>query len=241
MGKDTLFVSDLHISFDKPEITRRFLHFLGQRARHATAVYILGDLFDAWVGDDDFTPPNNAIRKGLKKLTDDGVAVFFQPGNRDFLIGSRFAADTGVTLLGDYAVIDLAGSRALLTHGDLLCTDDLSYQAFRVRSRAPEWRQNVLSKPLWLRLIAARWFRARSHLHKRGKAMAIMDVNQATVIKTMQEYDCQYLIHGHTHRPGRHQFEINGQPVQRIVLAQWGNTGGECLCWRNNTLQSESV
>ncbi len=241
MSKAILFVSDLHISFDKPQITRRFLNFLAQRAKHAAAVYILGDLFDAWVGDDDPTPPNNAIRQALKTLTDHGVAVFFQPGNRDFLVGERFTADTGVSLLGDYAVIELGDIRTLLTHGDLLCTDDLPYQAFRVRSRSPEWRQNVLSKPLWLRLIAARLFRLRSHFHKRGKTMAIMDVNQEAVIHIMQEYACQYLIHGHTHRPGCHHFESDGQPAQRMVLSQWSNAGGEYLCWQNNAFKTESV
>jgi len=241
MGNAILFVSDLHISIDKPRIARRFIKFLEQRARHAAAVYILGDLFDAWVGDDDFTPPNKAIRKALKALTEQGVAVFFQPGNRDFLVGQRFATDTGVTLLGDFEVVDLNGIRTLLTHGDLLCTDDLPYQAFRVRSRSPQWQRNVLSKPLWLRLCAARWYRLRSFLHKRGQALEIMDVNQEAVINALKGYGCQYLIHGHTHKPGRHQFEIEGRPVQRIVLSQWENDGGECLCWQNNAFTTEGL
>lgn len=241
MEKDILFIADLHIGFDKPGITQRFLLFLAQKAPQAAAIYILGDLFDAWIGDDDCTPPSTEIRKRLKVVTDSGVPVFLQVGNRDFLLGKRFCEETGVTLLDDYAVIELGGTRTLLTHGDLLCTDDLPYQAFRLRSRTPEWRHKVLTKPLWLRLIAARWYRLRSHFHKRGKTMAIMDVNHETVIRVMQEHRCQYLIHGHTHRPGFHRFEINGRPAQRIVLSQWGNSSAECLCWRNNTFKTESL
>ena len=164
-----LFISDLHLSFDKPEITRHFVHFLQTRARQAKTIYILGDLFDAWVGDDDFTAPNAQIRRELKRLTDSGVTVYLQRGNRDFLIGERFARGTGVILLDDYAVIDLEGEKTLLTHGDLLCSDDVAYQTFRTKSRTLEWQQNVLSKPLWLRLIAARWYRIRSFFHKQKK------------------------------------------------------------------------
>jgi len=138
MKQDILFISDLHLSLEKPKITRRFLDFLAHRARTAKAVYILGDLFDTWIGDDDFMPPNNKIRQQLKQLTDSGIPVFLQQGNRDFLLGTRFAQDTGVTLLDDYAVIDLYGTPTLITHGDLLCTDDLPYQAFRVKSHTLE-------------------------------------------------------------------------------------------------------
>jgi len=178
-----LFISDLHLSLEKPEITRRFLNFLENRAAGAEALYILGDLFDAWIGDDDPTPPNGKIRRQLKQLTDSGTKVYLQPGNRDFLLGERFCRDTGVTLLGDYQVIDLYGVSTLLTHGDLLCTDDLPYQAFRAKSHTPEWMRSVLSKPLLLRLLAARWYRLRSFWHKRKKSQEIMDVNQQTVIR----------------------------------------------------------
>lgn len=157
-----LFISDIHLSFDKPKITRHFIHFLRTKARESNAVFILGDLFDAWVGDDDFTAPNAQVRSELKQLTDSGVEVYLLRGNRDFLIGERFARGTGIILLDDYAVIELENERTLLTHGDLLCSDDLPYQAFRAKSHSPEWQQNVLSKPLWLRLCAARWYRLRS-------------------------------------------------------------------------------
>lgn len=224
-----LFLSDLHLSFDKPQITRHFIHFLHAKARQAKAIYILGDLFDVWVGDDDFTKPNAQIRHELKQLTNSGVKIYLQRGNRDFLIGQRFANETGVILLDDYAVIDLEGEQTLLTHGDLLCSDDLPYQAFRQKSRTLEWQQNVLSKPLWLRLIAARWYRLRSFLHKRKKTYDIMDVNQATVENVMKQHHCTRLIHGHTHRGASHEFMLNGQKVQRFVLSDWNNEGGSVL------------
>lgn len=226
-----LFISDLHLSFDKPQITRHFIHFLQTKAIHAKAIYILGDLFDVWVGDDDFTYPNAQIRRELKKLTDSGAEIYLQRGNRDFLIGERFARGTGVILLDDYAVIELDGERTLLTHGDLLCSDDLDYQAFRVKSRAIEWQQNVLSKPLWLRLLVARWYRLRSFWHKQKKSDYIMDVNQNTVENVMQKYQCNRLIHGHTHQPTLHEFLLNGKKVERFVLSDWNNQGGEVLIW----------
>ncbi len=241
MNTETLFISDLHIALEKPEITRRFLSFLENRASKASAVYILGDLFDAWIGDDDPTPPGNQIRKKLKQLTDSGIAVYLQQGNRDFLLGESFCRDTGVTLLGDYAVIDLQGTPTLLTHGDLLCTDDISYQAFRIKSHTPEWKQGVLSKPLLLRLLAARWYRIRSYFHKRKKSMDIMDVNQNAVLKVMREYKCLRLIHGHTHRPGIHNFEINGEAAQRLVLAAWRKDSAEVLCWNNQGYRIEVI
>jgi UDP-2,3-diacylglucosamine hydrolase len=241
MKQDILFISDLHLSLEKPEITRRFLDFLANRATKAQAVYILGDLFDAWIGDDDFTPPNNKIRTQLKQLTDSGTQVFLQQGNRDFLLSTRFAQDTGITLLPDYTVIDLYGTPTLLTHGDLLCTDDIAYQAFRVKSRTPEWQQNVLTKPLLLRLLAARWYRLRSYFHKRKKSQDIMDVNQDTVINIMQQYDTLRLIHGHTHRPAIHDFEINGKTAQRFVLAAWTKEAGEVLCWNNAGYQIDVI
>ena len=241
MKQEILFISDLHISLEKPEITRRFLAFLQDRAPKAAAVYILGDLFDAWVGDDDPTPPSNKIRRQIKQLADSGTQVYLQQGNRDFLLGNKFCQDTGVTLLDDYQVIDLLGTPTLLTHGDLLCTDDLPYQAFRVKSHSPVWQQSVLSKPLLLRLLAARWYRIRSYFHKRKKSHEIMDVNQNTVSKVMLEHNCLRLIHGHTHRPNVHNFEINGQPAQRFVLAAWSKDAGEILCWNSNGYQRDVI
>jgi UDP-2,3-diacylglucosamine hydrolase len=236
-----LFISDLHLSLDKPEITRRFLDFLENRAARAEALYILGDLFDAWIGDDDPTPPNGNIKRRLKQLTGAGTRVYLQLGNRDFLLGERFCRETGVTLLGDYAVIDLYGIPTLLTHGDLLCTDDLPYQAFRAKSHTPEWMQSVLSKPLLLRLLAARWYRWRSFWHKRKKSQEIMDVSQETVMQVMKEHGCLQLIHGHTHRPNVHDLQIDGNAARRFVLAAWNREAGQALCWTREGYSIESV
>jgi UDP-2,3-diacylglucosamine hydrolase len=241
MKTEILFISDLHLAWDKPEITRRFLDFLDNRASKAKALYILGDLFDAWVGDDDFSPPNPKIRESLKRLTDLGLSVYFQHGNRDFLLGQQFCLDTGIVPLNDPTVIDLFGEATLLMHGDLLCTDDLPYQAFRQKSRSPEWQQNVLSKPLFLRLLAARWYRLRSFFHKRKKTQDIMDVNRSTVINMMVEHRCLRLVHGHTHRPNVHDLEINGKPAQRFVLAAWTKDRGDVLVWGENGYRIEVV
>lgn len=241
MHQDILFISDLHLGLEKPDITRRFLHFLKTRANTAGSLYILGDLFDAWIGDDDPTPPNNQIRKHLKELVQSGVSIFLQPGNRDFLLGQKFCKDTGVVLLDDYVVIDLFGTPTLLTHGDLLCTDDLAYQEFREKSHTDAWKSNVLSKPLLLRLLVARWYRIRSYFHKRKKSMDIMDVNPLTVIEKMSEYNCERLIHGHTHRPAIHDFSIGNISAQRYVLAAWDNSSGSVLSWNNSGYLIESI
>ena len=241
LNQEIIFISDLHISLEKPEITRRFLAFLEKRAIKADAVYILGDLFDAWIGDDDPTPPSNAIRKQLKKLTDSGIRVYLQQGNRDFLIGNQFCIKTGVTLLDDFVRLDLGGIPTLLTHGDLLCSDDVAYQQFRVKSRSPEWQRKVLAKPLILRLLAARWYRLRSHFHKRQKTLEIMDVNQTTVESVMRQHGALRLIHGHTHRPAVHDFLLDGRPAQRFVLADWKKTHARILCWRGGRHHFETL
>lgn len=241
MKNEILFISDLHLSWEKPEITQRFLDFLDNRAIKAKELFILGDLFDAWVGDDDFSPPNPKIRKSLKYLSEAGVKIYFQQGNRDFLLGKRFCEETGIVLLDDPYVIDLFGVPTLLMHGDLLCTDDLPYQAFRRKSRSSEWQQNVLSKPLLVRLLVARWYRIRSYFHKRQKTVEIMDVNQATVADTMAAYNCQRLIHGHTHRPAIHDFMLAGKPAQRYVLAAWTKDMGEAMVWDENGYRIEGI
>ncbi|KAF3982143.1 MAG: UDP-2,3-diacylglucosamine diphosphatase [Methylococcales symbiont of Hymedesmia sp. n. MRB-2018] len=241
MKQDIIFISDLHISLEKTEITRRFLSFLENQATTASAVYILGDLFDAWIGDDDNTPPNKKIKKQLKQLTDAGTRVYLQQGNRDFLLGQRFCSETGIVLLGDYEVIELNGIKTLLTHGDLLCTDDIPYQTFRIKSHSGEWKNNVLSKPLFIRLLAARWYRFRSHLHKKKKSQDIMDVNQQTVIEVMKQNNCFRLIHGHTHRPAIHDFDIEQSPAQRFVLADWKKDSTQILRWNKDGYVIENL
>jgi len=241
LKQDIIFISDLHISIEKTEITRRFISFLQNQAVKASAVYILGDFFDTWVGDDDNTPPNKKIKQQLKQLTDSGTQVYLQQGNRDFLLGQRFCNESGITLLDEYTVIDLFGVKTLLTHGDLLCTDDIPYQEFRTKSRTTEWKQNVLTKPLLLRLLVARWYRFRSFFHKRKKSQDIMDVNQQTIIQVMQQYDCLRLIHGHTHRPALHDFKINNKPAQRFVLAEWKKDSAELLRWTPESFKREAI
>ncbi len=230
MSMETLFISDLHLSAAGPERVKRFLAFISQRAPQAERLYILGDLFDAYIGDDNDVWPFGAIKQALWQLHQAGTAVFVQAGNRDFLLGERFSRMTGAVLLGDYALIDLYGKPALLTHGDLLCTDDVQYQAARVRVRSPAWQAQALAKPLWLRRLYARWYRFKSGLDKGGKTLDIMDVNAEAVLAVMRRYGVTRLIHGHTHRPAVHTFSLDGQPAERHVLPEWD--GREwVLCW----------
>lgn len=221
MRQESLFISDLHLTANRPEVVERFLHFCHHRATDAERLYILGDLFDAYIGDDNEAWPFNAIKSNLKRLTELGTQVFLQHGNRDFLLGDRFITQTGVQLLDDYAVIDLYGTPALITHGDLLCTDDLQYQAARVRVRAPDWKAHALGKPLWMRRLYARWYRYKSGRDKGGKTHEIMDVNAATVVEVIREHGVTLLIHGHTHRPAMHLLQIDGKTAQRVVLPEW--------------------
>ncbi len=241
MNQDIFFISDLHLALEKKEITQHFISFLNNQARNASVVYILGDLFDVWVGDDNNSSSIKEIKTELKQLTDSGTQVFLQQGNRDFLLGQQFCKETGITLLDDYAIIDLNGDKTLLTHGDLLCSDDIAYQEFRKKSHTVEWKQNVLSKPLFIRILAARWYRFRSYFHKRKKSQDIMDVNQQTVVNIMKEHDCLRLIHGHTHRPAIHDFEINGKTAQRFVLAEWKKEGVEILRWNTVGYKLENI
>jgi UDP-2,3-diacylglucosamine hydrolase len=240
MKRETLFISDLHLTATRPEISRRFLRFLDSRGMDAERLYILGDLFDAYVGDDDNSWPNRDIKAALRRAADSGTQIYFQHGNRDFLVGERFCAETGAALLGDYAVIDLYGIPTLLTHGDLLCTDDVQYQTARVRVRADAWKQNALSRPLWMRRLYARWYRFRSGLDKRGKTHDIMDVNPETVVEAMRRHGVSRLIHGHTHRPAVHELDIGGQTCQRFVLPEWD--GGEwVLRWDEEGFRREGI
>ncbi|CAI8743734.1 UDP-2,3-diacylglucosamine diphosphatase [Methylocaldum szegediense] len=240
MKNETLFISDLHLCSARPEITQRFLRFLERRTGNAERLYILGDLFDAYLGDDDNQSPNREIKTAFRRLTESGTKVYFQHGNRDFLVGERFARETGIGLLGDYEVIDLYGVPTLLTHGDLLCTDDVQYQKARERVRTDSWKRYALSKPLWLRRLYGRWYRFKSGLDKRGKSEEIMDVNPETVRATMLRYGVERLIHGHTHRPAVHELEIEKKRCQRFVLPEWGH-GETVLCWNQEGFRTEAI
>lgn len=240
MKNETLFISDLHLCSARPEITRRFLRFLEHRAGNAERLYVLGDLFDAYLGDDDNNSPNREIKSAFRRLTESGTKVYFQHGNRDFLLGERFARETGLILLGDYEVVDLYGVPTLLTHGDLLCTDDVQYQKARERVRTDCWKQSALSKPLWLRRLYARWYRFKSGLDKRGKSEEIMDVNAETVRATMFRCGVERLIHGHTHRPGVHELGIEKKRCWRFVLPEWGH-GETVLCWSQEGFHTEPI
>lgn len=226
----TLFISDLHLEPARPDITAQFLSYLADEATRAGALYILGDLFEAWVGDDDPEPEKRRAIAAMRSLADQGVPLYFMRGNRDFLIGEQFADDAGCTLLDDPTVINLYGDRVLLMHGDTLCTDDHEYQAFRKITRNPAWQSQVLGLPLEQRLKMAEAARAESLARNQGKAEEIMDVNQDAVAAAMREHDVRLLLHGHTHRPAVHQFDLDSEPAQRIVLGDW-YTQGSALTW----------
>ncbi len=224
----TLFISDLHLDPEHPEITRLFGDFIDGEARQAEALYILGDLFEAWVGDDDPSDTGAFVIDRLRGLCDAGVPVFFQHGNRDFLIGKAFARRAGVRLLPEHAVVPLYGEPVLLMHGDSLCTDDHDYQAFRTQTRHPDWQARFLAQPLAARLAFAAQARAASR--ERQQAMksddrtqfeTITDVSPTTVHDTLARYGVRTLIHGHTHRPAIHGIDIDGHACRRIVLGDW--------------------
>ena len=228
--RSALFISDIHLSPHEPATAERFLAFLAGPARSAASLTILGDLFDYWAGDDDLDDPFNArIVTALRVLADSGVAVSFMAGNRDFLIGADFAAAASLTLLTDPCIRDIAGTPTLLTHGDLLCTDDADYQRFRRQVRDPAWRNQFLAKPLGVRKAEIEALRARSEREKKIKAQAIMDVNADAVAAMLRQHQVCTLIHGHTHRQGQHTHMVDGQACARWVLGDWGASRGPAL------------
>jgi UDP-2,3-diacylglucosamine hydrolase len=220
-----LFVSDLHLDAAAPEAVEQFLDFLRTQAADAEALYILGDLFEAWVGDDDPDPTKARVCEGLRALTANGVGCFVLHGNRDFLIGRDFCRTTGSRLLADPVVADLDGERVLLTHGDALCTDDHSYQELRSTVRTPEWQRRFLALPLADRALIANQARAGSKEHTSRVIPNIMDVNQDAVSTAYRATRVRRIIHGHTHRPGVHDTAIEGEPAQRMVLGAWYEQG----------------
>lgn len=221
----TLFISDLHLEPGRPEIGEQFLAFLAGPARQADALYILGDLFEAWIGDDDPNPYYAQMKAAIRELSDSGVPVFFMHGNRDFLIGEAFGAEAGVTLLSDPHTLQLHGQNLLLSHGDALCTDDVEYQQVRAMTRNPDWQAMMMSKSIEERIAFARQAREQSLAHNASMTEEIADVNQDAVENTIQESGADVLLHGHTHRPGVHPFHVDERPVHRIVLGDWYEQG----------------
>lgn len=217
----TLFISDLHLEESRPDITDAFLGFLQEKAHGVEKLYILGDFFEAWIGDDERTPLQEQIAAALRAVSESGTEIFLMHGNRDFLIGHDFCDRAGATLLDDPTVVDLYGTATLLMHGDSLCTADVEYQKFRANMRNPQWQQMILQRPLADRQQMARQLREISMAKNQGKAETIMDVTPEEVVKDMEAHGVQRLIHGHTHRPAEHHLQANGQPAKRIVLGDW--------------------
>lgn len=226
------FIADLHLRPEQPEIVRLFLQFLQAQSqdKDLQALYILGDLFEAWIGDDFIPPGVDSVISALSKLSDSGCSLFFMHGNRDFLIGEEFAAQTGCELLPEHHVIELFGTPTLLMHGDLLCTDDVGYMNFRNMVRNPRWQQDFLAKSVAERIALAQEARKESQQTTSQLDYEIMDVNQNTVVKTMAQWQVSQLIHGHTHRPATHELTVNNAPAKRIVLGDWYKQGSVLVC-----------
>ncbi len=227
----SIFVSDLHLTPDRPRATDVFHGFMAGAAARAQAVYILGDLFEHWLGDDDLADPfNTAVADTLRELSGKGVALHFMQGNRDFLAGAEFARRCGARLIADPLLLDLYGTRTLLMHGDTLCTDDLEYQKFRAYARDPENQRRFLAQPIEARRKVFTGYRADSEKEKAGKTAEIMDVAPAAVEQTLREHGYPRLIHGHTHRPGRHVHVVDGKSCERWVLTDWYGRAGYLRC-----------
>ena len=224
MQGETLFISDLHLDSNHPEIQMQFIRFLQQDAIHSDALYILGDLFEVWLGDDDDNPHHQQTITELNKLSSH-TPIFIQHGNRDFLLGELFSVHSNTTLLPDPTTIELYGEPVLIMHGDLLCTDDTEYQNFRKQVRNPNWQKEVLQQPLSQRRLLAKSLREQSYQSTRQKTEDIMDVNDTTVQRYMNSANVTTLIHGHTHRPAIHEFTLKNRKSKRIVLGDWYEQG----------------
>jgi UDP-2,3-diacylglucosamine hydrolase len=227
----TLFISDLHLAPDTPAANDSLLNFLERTAPTAEALYVLGDLFEYWIGDDALEHPfPRAIADAFRRVSDGGVPVFFMHGNRDFLIGTRFARESRMRILEDPIVVNLYGRPTLLMHGDTLCSDDVEYQKFRAMVRNPAWQHAFLAKPLAERARIAQGVRGQSEQAKQLKDVAIMDVAPATVEEVLRRHSYPRLIHGHTHRPARHEHIVDGHVCERWVLADWYQQGSYLIC-----------
>jgi UDP-2,3-diacylglucosamine hydrolase len=221
----TLFISDLHLDASRPHITRLFVDFVRSEAASASALYILGDLFEAWIGDDNEDETANQVADALAELYMRGVPCFFIHGNRDFLLGDAYARRARITLLPDPSVVEIEGERVLLMHGDTLCTDDVPYQAFRAQSHTPAWQRAFLARSIAERRAFAEQARAESKRYTRSVADAITDVNPEAVLVALRREGVRRMIHGHTHRPAVHSIELDGKQAERIVLGDWYEQG----------------
>ena len=222
-----LFISDLHLSEERPAANERFIGFLEGKAREAEALYILGDFFEYWIGDDDLEAPFNAVMAGLLRgLTRHGVPVHLMHGNRDFLLGQDFCRATGAQLLPDPCVMEIEGENTLLAHGDTLCTDDHDYQAWRRVARSQEWQREFLAKPRAERRQMILGLREKSKAVIQAKPADIMDVNDGAVVEALRAHGVRRLVHGHTHRAGRHEHAVDGRRCERWVLPDWYGRGG---------------
>ena len=227
----SIFVSDLHLTPERPQASQIFFEFVQGPAAQAGALYVLGDLFEYWVGDDDLGDPYNAaVADALRALSGRGVALSFMHGNRDVLVGQAFAERCGAQLIADPLLLDLHGTKTLLMHGDTLCTDDVDYQKFRVYAHDPDNQRKFLAQPLAERRKQIIGFRAESEKSKAGKAAEIMDVAPATVDQTLRAFGFPRLIHGHTHRPARHVHVVDGHACERWVLTDWYGRAGYLRC-----------
>jgi len=236
----TFFISDLHLDPVQPAIARQFLRFLKEEARRASHLYVLGDLFEVWLGDDDPDPAAREIVAALRNLTDAGVPCSFMHGNRDFLVGERFARETGCRLLRDGTIVDMHGERVLLMHGDVLCTDDHSYQRLRriVRNPLTQWIFRHMSLDRRRRL--AQRLREGSRMHVGGAAPEIMDVNAQAVTAALRHAGVRTLVHGHTHRPAIHMLDLDGTAAKRIVLGDW-HSQGSVLEWSESGVELRTL
>jgi len=218
------FISDLHLQDDRPEITKAFISFIENTASKAERLYVLGDFFEAWIGDDDETDLTLLVKKTLLELST-STDIYAMHGNRDFLIGSNFAEEAGLILIDDPKKEEMFGNSVLLMHGDLLCTDDVDYQSFRATTRNPSWRKEFLSKPIGERKSIAEELRVISKEATGRKKEDIMDVSENEVSRVMEEFSADLLIHGHTHRPNTHMMNFKGVASKRIVLGDWDKFG----------------
>lgn len=229
--RKTFFIADLHLDDSHTQSVAMFERFIARLHHEHQApitqidgLYILGDLFEYWLGDDCLSHTAQRVADRLSQLNQAGIPIYFQHGNRDFLLKQSYADRCQMQLLPEHAVINLYGQSTLIAHGDTLCTDDVAYQNFRAKTRTAQWQHRILSLPRWVRKAQARYYRIRSQMANRHKVRSMMDVNKQTVLTAMKTHQVNTLIHGHTHRPDLHEYPSNGKPYRRYVLGDWENT-----------------